>query len=222
MKYIHLDHWVVRDNSFSISLMNLHASIKILNQDGTFLFPIVVVDREMNTSVVNFYSLEEAITFVEDVIRTCRSRKAVLEKYHEMLDSGLIGLPDRETSCTSSIPLTVCQVDSAIVQYFSNIDGELSVKRELYVDNNGKPQVRFFIIKYFDSINKEIQTEVTSDDVREALKIYVQNFYNYELKDLSINGGVIKMNDDEDQVYYDGVNAIVINNKKNKQKTRKN
>ena len=68
MKFELLSHWSIDQNSLDIALMKYYISVKILIEDNTLCYKLQVFsDNEIAANFI-FNSLEEAITFTEDVI----------------------------------------------------------------------------------------------------------------------------------------------------------
>ena len=86
MNRINLDHWFTNDNELSISLMNLYASITICNMDKSIYFNLRVVDSNKQEMFILYKSLEEAITFVEEVVSKCYSIDDVVKSYKEYIE----------------------------------------------------------------------------------------------------------------------------------------
>ena len=68
MKFGILDNWSICDNEMGISLMNYFVSIKIVFEENIPLFKLSVFFDSKERLSFLFRSLEEAVTFTEDVI----------------------------------------------------------------------------------------------------------------------------------------------------------
>lgn len=90
MKRIMLNNWYIKDNSLQISLLRFHVTIKLECDNGLISYEMDVVDNDMKHFIFNLYSLENAISFVENVINKCMSRTEIMEKYMEMYEKNEI------------------------------------------------------------------------------------------------------------------------------------
>ena len=83
MKQIELDHWYMKDNELNISLMRFYASIKILNNSKFIYYQLFIKGEK--TLTFNFYTLEDAMSFVENVVNRCNDTDEIVDKYISML-----------------------------------------------------------------------------------------------------------------------------------------
>ena len=81
MRRLELNHWNIKDNELSISLMRFYTSIKICKNDQFIFYNLFVKDNEDKTLSFNFYTLEDAILFTEKIIYLSHDTNEVLEKY---------------------------------------------------------------------------------------------------------------------------------------------
>ena len=84
---INLDHWFANDNSVSISLMNFYCAIKIVHNGDFIYYPVTIYDSNRKTLRFNFYTLEDAIMFVEG-LNNMFTLDEVLESYLEQIEKG--------------------------------------------------------------------------------------------------------------------------------------
>ena len=68
MGMIKLDHWYIKNNQLCISLMKYYTNINMVLSNSKVFFVLNIVNLEMKELYLCFNTLEEAITFVEDVI----------------------------------------------------------------------------------------------------------------------------------------------------------
>ena len=68
MNLIKLDHWFINDNELCISLMNYTVGIYITINDNELCYVLKIVDIKGDELVLNFDTIEDAISFTEDVI----------------------------------------------------------------------------------------------------------------------------------------------------------
>ena len=68
MRFKILNHWFIDNNEISITLMRYYANIKILVENGDLCYKLRVFgDTRVATDFI-FETIENAITFVEDVV----------------------------------------------------------------------------------------------------------------------------------------------------------
>ena len=65
---IKLNHWFVNHNTMSIGLMNYYASINMVLLDNNICFVLEIINNERKSMYLSFKSLEDAITFTEEVV----------------------------------------------------------------------------------------------------------------------------------------------------------
>jgi hypothetical protein len=81
MGRIELNHWFVKDNELSISLMRYFVKISIC-QNNNFIFYRLEIFKEGKVVLVfNFYSLSDAIYFTERIIQKCTEISEIIEQY---------------------------------------------------------------------------------------------------------------------------------------------
>ena len=78
---LELNHWFINNNSISISLMRYFVEINIDYNDVNLFYRLIIRDSNKNELVFNFYSLEDAIWFTENVINKCESFKEIINEY---------------------------------------------------------------------------------------------------------------------------------------------
>ena len=87
MNRIELNHWYMKENELSISLMRFYTKIKILKNDQTIYYQLYVKGNKDKDLIFNFYTIEDAILFTEQVIAKSRDTDEVLEKYVSMFEN---------------------------------------------------------------------------------------------------------------------------------------
>ena len=65
---IKLNHWYVNNNTMSISLMKYYVSINMVLLNNKACFVLDVMNNERKNMYLSFESLEDAISFTEDVV----------------------------------------------------------------------------------------------------------------------------------------------------------
>ena len=199
----------MKDNELSISLMLFHVKIEILKNDQTIYYQLFVKGNDEKELTFNFYTIEDAISFTEQVINKSKDSNEVLEKYTLMFENNMFYSPFLKTK---KIELTPDEVDEAIVRYFG--DGKnyrVSSERELSLYND-QIDLRFYLIEHldYDGIKRDNKIMLTENDLKTALDHYI-NFHNYELIDFKYIGGIHRIGYyfDEDTPHYDGIQLEV-------------
>lgn len=86
MEKIKLNHWYVRNNELSISLMDYYVRIQILSNDNMIvnnLVNLVIYSKDLDEYHFKFETLEDAITFVENVVSCNKDIDKIMEIYNE-------------------------------------------------------------------------------------------------------------------------------------------
>ena len=68
MKFDMLNHWFINGNIIGISLMKYYVDIELVSENDKVMAKLRLNDDNMKVLVFIFRSLEDAITFAEDVI----------------------------------------------------------------------------------------------------------------------------------------------------------
>lgn len=227
MKNINRRNWSLDGNKASVSLMNLHAKFEVLKNDNSIYYQLVVTDSNMDTLTFNFYTLEDVISFTENVVSECRTKEDVLNQYQQMYEEGEFRLPGgMKPPKKNKISLTPNEVDEALVGYFGEgKDYRISVKdEEPYIDFEGNPKVPIYLVEHidFEGAKKEISYMLTDSDIKHALAHYI-DFYGYDLEDFKYIGGIHHTGYffDEDKPYYEGIELTVKEKQKEQPKKLK-
>lgn len=210
MKRIEKNHWYIKENKLDISLMKFYVSIEITKNDKNVFYRLTVTDEEMQELVFNFYTLEDAIFFTEDIISKCFTTKEVIEKYQELYSQKKFKSPltSMEKEKKDTITLFPDDIDEALIGYFGKGKNyRVSVQNELSVENK-QPKMVYYLIEHVD--NGEIQTRLTYGDLLNAFNDYV-GFYGYEVDNFKYIGGVRNVGYfvDEDTPYFEGIELHV-------------
>ena len=227
MKKIDFNHWFIKDNKLEVSLLNLFASIEITKNDQNVFYKLRVSDQDMETAMFNFYTLEDAVSFIEDKIRRCRSTEEVINMYQDMhINKDFHGLDEViGNTANHKIVLLPEDIDRAIIDYFGeNKNYRVSVKEELTINGN-EPKIKFYLIEHieYDGIKKDIKTLLTEGDLKNAFKNYLRDL-NYNLESFKYIGGIHRVGYyfDEDTPYFEGVELLVKEKDKVLQKKNNN
>ncbi len=81
MKRIDYDHWFIKNNELTISLMRFYIKINILKNEDRVFYRLSVFEDNIEKLVFNFYNFEEAISFTENEISKCNTCNEILEIY---------------------------------------------------------------------------------------------------------------------------------------------
>ena len=176
--------------------MKLFAKIRILRNKKNICYQIEITDSEYKTLTFTAYSLEDAISFIEEVAAKCRSNKDVVVEYNKQINQYMLGKPNENV-----IFLSENEVLDAIVNYNKNNseDNVVSVKN-LYVED-GKLDLCFFL--YEGNRVSKLRDEHLID----AFNHYLDDT-DFELEDFRVVGGV-RNEGDKEVPYFDGIDLIV-------------
>ena len=86
MNNIKLNHWFVDKDELSISLMNFFVKINIVFYEDYIYYELNVIKDSIQCLTINFYSIEAAITFTEDVIDKCSSVEEIVINYERLFN----------------------------------------------------------------------------------------------------------------------------------------
>lgn len=222
MERINLDHWFVKDNKLSISLMRFYVSIDIHHNSRSIYHQLKVIDGNRDSLVFNFYTLEDALAFTENLINKCNTLNEVIAKYEEQFEQNKFKGPrveQQDDPKKGTITLTAEEVDEAIIGYFgSGKEYRVSSREELSLDFQGNPQINFYLIEHLDyyGINKKNEIMLTKTDIKNALAYYLEDL-NCDIIDFKYLGGVhhTGMYIDEDTPHYEGIEVYIKEKEKN-------
>jgi hypothetical protein len=222
MGKINLDHWFVKDNNISISLMNFFVSINFSSEDNELAAQLTVNNSEMEKLSFTFYSLENAIEFTENVISKCNSLEDISKAFNEKNEHGEI---KRKVSVvkTNEAYLTKENIYNAIVGCFGrNKNYKVSATSEIYDGIDGK-SIYFYLIEHFecDGIKKENRVYLTDGDIRKAISYYLSET-EFEFVDfLHGNSQKITYREIDEEHIYEGIDILIAKKEKEKKEDPK-
>ena len=73
----------VKDNQLSLSLLRFHVKINILSNSRCIYHQLTITDSERNTLTFNFYTLEDAIGFIQNIVNKSKDFNEIIHKYEE-------------------------------------------------------------------------------------------------------------------------------------------
>ena len=88
MSRINLNHWFINGNEISISLMRFYIKIKILHNNQVLYYQLYIKGENKDELLFNFYTIEDAICFTEQVVNKCDDTIEIMEKYKLMYNNG--------------------------------------------------------------------------------------------------------------------------------------
>ena len=83
MKSIDLNHWYIKDNEMSISLMNFYVSIQSFIDEKSSFYLLRVCNSDRGILNFSFPTLEEAVSFTEDTVASSFTLEDVTIAYME-------------------------------------------------------------------------------------------------------------------------------------------
>ncbi len=81
MSRIEKNYWFVNEHGMSISLMRFYVDIRISRNDNFIFYHLDVYSNGKTDLTLNFYSLEDAVTFTEKEINKSIDKKDILKRY---------------------------------------------------------------------------------------------------------------------------------------------
>ena len=80
MERIEKNHWFINENKLLISFMNFHVTIEQVLKDEIVFWRAIILDREMDSMIINFATLEDCINFSENYISNSWDFDEIKEK----------------------------------------------------------------------------------------------------------------------------------------------
>ena len=85
MSKVNLNHWFVKDNDFSISLMRYYVIICPIAYNNKLSYVMNVMDDE-NNKTFYFDTLEESIRFTEEVVNNSHNMEMIITQYNDFVN----------------------------------------------------------------------------------------------------------------------------------------
>lgn len=183
MKRLELNHWFSKDNNLNISLMRFYVEINI--EDN--LFKMKIYDSNQDKVLLNFNTLEESISFTEDIINKCHTTQEIIDKYNELYKEK----DDIDDNIKQLVNLLMDSYNEAYNYYepivkmiiktkckdINYIDHTLDNVMDIYTDKGFDLFIE--LLNYYKTINKE-----NADEYLEILKDFREDEYNEYVKKL--------------------------------------
>ena len=217
MKRIEQDHWYIHDNKMSISLSHNCVNIDI-KTDGEFVvYTLEVVDEKQEKIHFDFYSLEKAITFAEEVVSICWTNKEVKERYEKLCEKKAFAAKPTDKNKIvhegNTISLSPDEVLDILVEYFGEgRENGVEAQMEL-VALNDRPKAIYYLIG--DCLQTLTKTRLTEGDLIRAFNHYLKNS-EYEVVSFNYLGEVKEFGETT-KPFYKGIELKV----KEKEKSQK-
>ncbi len=208
MKNIELNHWYIKDNELSISLMRHHVSIRILRNDKNIFYQLAVIDSNRESLLLNFYTLEDAVRFTEDNISKCMDNKEILKQYKELFYNEQFANIDGLRVEKDKIELSKDEVLDLITSYYGeDKEYDVTTRMDLSLEKD-QINIKFSIVENFDGITNIIR--LTEGDLENVFKDYLSNT-NYDFVDFKYVGGIRRVGYfvDENTPYFEGIEIRV-------------
>ncbi len=194
MENITLNHWEVERNKVSIALSHLNASFSVLKDGEYIYYQLEVNDRDMKKITMDFYTLEDVMGFIQNIVSKSRTNEEVLNKYNEMKENEQFRLPGGlKTPEKGKIIVSPEEIKEAITDYYDvGKNYKVSVREDIYVDYNGHPQINYYLVEHYYNKNREFESMLTGTDIKKALANYIGK-NGYDVNDFKYIGGVHKV-----------------------------
>ena len=191
MRNIRFNNWKVKGNELSISLTRFNVKIKVERDCEKLYYLVEVIDDDAKKLLLNIYTLEDAIYFVESVIQACKDNEQVLDEYLDWFNK-MYGDEKKEEGIVTLSPY---EINQAITEYFSyGKDYRVSVENEFDFTDN-MITMNYYLIEHFD--NEKIRTKLTNFDLIDSFDFFLEDLdYDVEqfdyLIDITDNGPIYK------------------------------
>ena len=86
MERIKLNHWFIKENELSISLMRYYVMVYPILCNNQVSYVLNVMDDE-NNKTFYFDTLEESVKFTEDVINNSNNIQQMIDEYNNYLEN---------------------------------------------------------------------------------------------------------------------------------------
>lgn len=88
MNTLDLNHWFIEKNEMSISLVKFYVKITILHDNQNVYYQLYIKGDYDKELLFNFYTIEDAIRFTEQVVSKCDNTLEVINNYNLMFNNG--------------------------------------------------------------------------------------------------------------------------------------
>ena len=86
MGRMELNHWFVDEDGLAIALMRYYVDIKILKNNEFIFYRLGVHTNGKEELVFNFYALDDAVYFTENIIKAAEDTNQIVEIYQQMFE----------------------------------------------------------------------------------------------------------------------------------------
>ena len=222
MKKIDLNQWYLNNNNLSISLMKYCVNIITRKNSYGIYYQLIVLGEDKNELIFNFYTLEDSISFTENIVNKSNSFDEIVNEYETRFKNGEFSGPILDIienkNTNGKILLTTKKLERILSNYYGNGKKyKISINHEL--DNiNYQINVLFYLTEYleYDGIKKEHKILLTNHDVESAINDYLSSS-SYELVDYKYLGDFHYngYNIDSDKSTFTGVELTIKEKEKN-------
>ena len=223
MKGFTENHWYIKNNELTISLLNFYVSIHVLKNDDYVFYRLTVIDENGKELKYNFYTLEDAVYFTENVVAKKQKREDITDTYHSLLLDGKWKGPTEDPVKVenNTFFMNPDEVNQAIINYYSEgKDYKVTVEAELTL--NEQPEITFYKTDHYNygGLKQDVETKLNEGDLKHVFNDMLKQT-NYEVVDFKYVGGVHKVGYyfDHDTPYFEGIQISVQEKELSKQKT---
>ncbi len=183
---------IIDGNKITFYLLKFHAKISILKNDKQIYFQATITDSKREDIILNFNTLEETITFIEETVKKCNNNIEVMDKYTEMNNIKMN---------SQTITLTKEEVKEALINHFGK-EYKVSIEEKPYMFKD-QLDVTYYLTKHNANIKPEDRvTIITNLGLKQALDEYLNN--KYKIVDFKI------ITKEEDKNIYEGIELKVL------------
>ena len=200
MEIIKKTNWFVDENELKISTMNYYVSVNIKKNNKRLYFPVKVINSNHDELLMNLYSLEDVISFVENGISKSKNFDEIIEYYESYFkrDKMLKELEVKDEAETKKISIPFDEVDDMIANHFGEGKSyKVSGGHEVFKYDD-EQQVYFYLVEHLNYAGiKDHKTFLTNGDLEILFKDYLKPT-NYELVDYKCARTNPQKDDNED------------------------
>ena len=84
MEIIENTRWFINDNRISRALMRFHVELKVLSEENNIKCILQITDSNLKSIIFNFDTIEESLSFIQNVVNKSLSLKEIQEKYRDI------------------------------------------------------------------------------------------------------------------------------------------
>jgi hypothetical protein len=88
MEEIKGNGWYAEEFGVSKPLMNYYTGIDFIAEDNVVMYNLRIIDSDRRVLILRFYSFDETVGFVQEIVNNCKSFSEIMNEYKIMYDNG--------------------------------------------------------------------------------------------------------------------------------------